>query len=70
MDESQVPFTLVCADCDAGMDITSREQALAAGWSDITFAPDLPMANYVGLCPSCRTAQERADQAAREEREE
>jgi uncharacterized protein (UPF0264 family) len=48
------PFTLVCADCDAGCDVASFDQALADGWSRIEFAPDLPMANYVGLCPACR----------------
>ena len=49
-----VPFTLVCQECDAGMDIHSHEQALAAGWTDIDYAPDMPMANYVGLCPECQ----------------
>jgi len=51
-----VPFTLVCINCDAGMEIESSEQALAAGWTEIEFAPDLPMANYLGVCPDCRPA--------------
>lgn len=49
-----VPFTLVCSECDAGMDIGSHEQATAEGWADIDYAPDLPMANFIGLCPDCR----------------
>jgi hypothetical protein len=49
-----VPFTLVCQECDAGMDIQSHEHALAEGWTDIDYAPDVPMANYVGLCPDCQ----------------
>jgi hypothetical protein len=52
------PFSLVCRECDAGVDIDSYEQALAAGWSEIDYAPDLPMANFVGLCPDCREAFE------------
>jgi hypothetical protein len=51
-----VPFSLVCICCDAGMGIESFEQALAAGWTAIEFAPDLPMANYLGVCPDCRPA--------------
>lgn len=58
--EHGCPFTLVCADCDAGDEITSFDQALAEGWSRIDFAPDLPMANYVGLCPDCRTERDEA----------
>lgn len=49
-----IVFTLVCEECDAGDDITSEGEALAAGWSRIQFAPDLPQANFVGLCPECR----------------
>jgi hypothetical protein len=47
-------FTLVCAECDAGDHISSYEQALAEGWTRISYAPDSPMANYVGMCPVCR----------------
>ncbi len=49
-----VAFTLVCLECDAGLDIHSHEQAYAAGWTDIDYAPGLPMANFVGLCPDCQ----------------
>lgn len=51
---AEIPFTLVCSNCDAGMDIESEAEALAAGWTEIDYAPELPMANYVGLCPDCR----------------
>lgn len=51
---SDVPFSLVCEMCDAGMELGSYQEAIEAGWSDITSALDLPMANYVGLCPDCR----------------
>ena len=55
---ADVPFTLVCERCDAGMEIASYDQALAEGWTEIEFAPDCPQANFVGLCPACqRTAQ-------------
>lgn len=53
-----VPFSLVCSECDAGMDIESIDHAVAEGWADIDYAPDLPMANYVGLCPDCRERYE------------
>lgn len=49
-----VPFTLTCTECDAGMNIESEPQALAEGWTDIDYAPELPMANYSGLCPDCQ----------------
>jgi hypothetical protein len=55
---SDLPFTLVCIRCDAGMDIESHEQARTAGSTDIEFARDLPMANYCGLCPDCCQAEE------------
>lgn len=48
-----VPFSLTCAECDAGTEIASFEEAAAAGWTEIDYAPDLPMANFVGLCPQC-----------------
>lgn len=57
-DPADVPFTLVCSECDAGMGIASGDEAVAAGWSDIDYAPDLPMANFIGLCPDCREAFE------------
>lgn len=51
---TEAPFTLVCLECDAGLDIRSEEQAKAAGWTQIDYAPKLPMANYVGLCADCQ----------------
>lgn len=45
-----VPFSLSCCECDAENPDT-LEEALAAGWTEITHAPDLPMANFVGYCP-------------------
>jgi hypothetical protein len=54
-----VPFSLTCQQCDAGMEIETYEEALAQGWLDITNAPDLPMANFLGLCPECRREEER-----------
>ena len=51
---NDVPFSLVCCECDAGMEIASYDHAMAEGWTDIDYAPDLPMASFVGLCPDCR----------------
>lgn len=51
---TDVPFSLVCSECDAGMNIESLEQATTEGWTEIDYAPDLPMANFIGLCPDCR----------------
>ncbi len=48
------PFSLVCIHCDAGMEIGSYEEALAQSWTEVSYAPDLPMANFIGLCPACR----------------
>ena len=48
-------FSLVCAECDYGDGITSETEAIEEGWSSIQPAPDLPMANYVGTCPCCRS---------------
>lgn len=50
---SQVPFSIVCLECDAGMNVHSYEEALALGWTDIEEDRDLPQANYIGLCPDC-----------------
>jgi hypothetical protein len=36
------------------MEIESFDHATAEGWSGIDYAPDLPMANFIGLCPECR----------------
>jgi hypothetical protein len=60
---SDVVFSLVCEICDAGSNVTSREQAIAEGWTDIIYAPDLPMANFVGLCPDCKRDEEARESA-------
>ena len=38
---ADVPFSLVCRECDAGSHIEDHEQAVAEGWSDINYAPGL-----------------------------
>ncbi len=48
-----VPFSLTCRECDAGMEVVSYSEAIALGWLEIDFEPDLPMANFSGLCPGC-----------------
>lgn len=47
-------FSLTCSECDDGDGITSEAEAIEQGWSQITPALDLPMANFVGVCPCCR----------------
>lgn len=47
-------FSLICQRCDAGAEILTYRQALAEGWIEIDYAPDLPMANFLGVCPECR----------------
>lgn len=54
---AEVQFSLVCETCDAGMEIESYEQAIAEQWTEIEHAPDLPQANFIGLCPECRAEQ-------------
>lgn len=56
-----IPFSLVCVDCDAGMDMPNLAAALAAGWQAIELCPDLPQANYLGLCPECVDAEQDDD---------
>jgi hypothetical protein len=56
-----VVFSLVCENCDAGMEIGSHEEALDAGWTYLRYAPELPMANFVGLCQDCRRIEEELD---------
>lgn len=47
-------FSLACSECDFGEGITTEAEAIEEGWSQITPAPDLPIANFVGICPCCR----------------
>lgn len=54
-----VPFSLTCESCDGGMEIGSYEEALLSGWTDIVFAPEQLLANYLGLCPECRQREEQ-----------
>lgn len=60
-------FSLVCENCDAGDDMLNEVDARTAGWTRIEYAPDLPMANYLGLCPECRREQEIAERIERRE---
>lgn len=39
--------------------IASNDEAVAAGWSEIDYAPRLPMANFIGVCPDCMESFER-----------
>lgn len=52
------PFSLTCESCDAGMEIGSYEEAVMAGWTDISYAPEQLMANFLGLCPECRRQEQ------------
>jgi hypothetical protein len=58
-----VVFSLVCEECDAGSNVISHEQAIVEGWTDIVYAPDLPMANFLGLCPDCKREEEARESA-------
>lgn len=53
----QVPFSLTCFHCDDGTGLTSEEEAMDAGWTEIQPAYALPQANYCGLCPECRVRE-------------
>ena len=61
-------FSLVCENCDAGNDMLNEVDARAAGWTQIEYAPDLPMANFVGLCPHCNREWQRTDRRQRRRR--
>ena len=54
-------FSLICSECDAGMDIVSYDHALSDGWTGISYDPDGLAWNCVGLCPACRRAQDERD---------
>ncbi len=43
----------------------SHIYAIAAGWTDIEYRSDLPMTNFLGLCPDCRWDKELAWQPRR-----
>ena len=51
-------FSLICRECEAGQGITSEEEAIAQGWTEIEMALALPQANFCGLCPDCLAKQD------------
>ena len=53
-ERAEIAFSLTCAHCDAGDGITTEREASDASWTRIQAAPDLPMANFVGVCPVCQ----------------
>lgn len=53
-----VPFSLTCSECDAGMEVESYPEAVALGWTDIDYDPDYFFANFIGLCPECTRLEE------------
>lgn len=57
-DRPEIVFSLTCASCDAGEGIATEREATEAGWTRIQQALDLPMANFVGVCPICRSMEE------------
>jgi hypothetical protein len=46
-------FSLTCQYCDAGTNVTSREQAEAEGWTEIEDDRGGWSWNYLGVCPDC-----------------
>jgi hypothetical protein len=60
--------SLVCEQCDAGSNVPSYAAAIIDGWTEIEYRPDLPMANYCGLCPDCRRDRQLAEQVERSQR--
>lgn len=57
-ERARLAFSLTCSHCDAGEGLQSQEEAMAAGWIQITEAADLPMANFVGVCPDCKATED------------
>jgi len=53
MARSETPaFSLICLNCDAGMDVRSRQKAEECGWHYITEDDGLSW-NFLGVCPDC-----------------
>lgn len=52
------PFSLCCIHCDDGMHITSEDEAIRLGWTDIEFDEGGLGHNFTGLCPPCRAVDE------------
>jgi hypothetical protein len=63
---SELPFSLICVECDAGADIPTRERAEREGWTGITDDAYGLSHNQVGLCPDCASRQRVSDGAALE----
>jgi len=59
------PFSLSCLDCDAGMEIDSREEAILLGWTGINAYPEGVGYTHLGSCPEC-VMEEEADWKARQ----
>lgn len=54
---SECTFSLMCSECDAGMDVVSYEQAMLRGWSDM-MPDDHGMSwTWLGTCPDCKMAE-------------
>jgi hypothetical protein len=45
------------------MEIESHNHAVAEGWTEIDYAPDLPMAYFVGVCPELPRTTRALDEA-------
>jgi hypothetical protein len=50
-------FSLTCKFCDGGEGYGNEEEAMDDGWSKIIIH-DLPMADFMGLCPEHRLSPE------------
>jgi len=48
-----VPFSISCLECDCDSP-DSYEEAIAAGWTEITYEPNGMMENFFGYCPEHR----------------
>lgn len=55
-----IPFSLECEACDAGDNIDSFGDAVAAGWKDIRY-DDGPCWNFLGMCPACQIEEQQDD---------
>lgn len=57
MIDQESDFSIVCHECDAGMDVRCKEEALMLGWMNVHYDDDpdcrLPGANHIGTCPEC-----------------
>jgi hypothetical protein len=51
-----VPFVIACVECDCDSP-DSYAEAIAAGWTQISYAPDGFSANFYGYCPEHRLTE-------------